>query len=113
MSVHELSDGKIKSTRPVQIEKEKPCTLIIAPSDDYAVIIGGRQSLHVYVVDLRDGLGKPVKLKLEKPKEYAFKEGDAASIIGHNTLLISYHKGMSVTVDLTYALDDMNEESGK
>lgn len=102
-----MHTGTADDAGPIRIPNEKPCALIISPEDDYAVILGGRTSLNIHVVDLRDGLGKRVKLKLEAPKDYAFKEGDAASIISRDTLLISYHKGTSVTFDLMYALDDL------
>jgi hypothetical protein len=97
------------ASNSIEIPNDKIEAIAISDKDEYAVLIGAEQNLSVHVVDVRTGLGKTTKLELSKaskPINYAFDRNyDEASIVGRETLLISYHKGPSVHITLSPALD--------
>jgi hypothetical protein len=85
-------------------------TVLIAPDDTYAVLLGGEDRLNIYTADLGQMKSKGIKgmsLKVDLPEKYKYNAyKDAACIIeakGNVKILISYHDGRSVTFDIGVA----------
>ena len=97
------------------IELEGPAdtltSVLIAPSDNYALLLGGKEHLNLYMVDLtvdQPGSPEPYKLKLDCPKLYNYNPADdAACLMGEggsdDQLLISFRDGRSVIFSLENA----------
>jgi hypothetical protein len=107
-------DGKETPRVVMDIPGDKIEAILISPDDDYAVLLGRRQTLSVHVVDLNEGqLRYSNELKLSKthiPTHGFNRHRDAASIIDRETLLITYQNGLSVHITLKPALDMLDRK---
>jgi hypothetical protein len=112
VSMHTFRNGTPEVIKRIQVPKDKLSVVLLAPGDRYAVLIGQSKPLSIYVVDMDErSMGNIEQVILEASKEYAFNTmHDAASVLGDETLLISYRKGHSVTFDLSPALKMMRLE---
>jgi hypothetical protein len=109
VTLHTLRDGEPRISLELKVSDDKLSVVLLAPADEYAVIIGQIKPLSIYVVDLDSRrIGKREKVIVEASSEYSFNSMyDAASVLAEETLLISYRKGYSVTFDLAPALKSM------
>ncbi|KAH6113686.1 hypothetical protein HBI69_130800 [Parastagonospora nodorum] len=109
LTCYTFSEGEERTLSTIEIQDDNIKAVLIHEEDDYAVLIGTGQCLSVYVVDVQSPLVQATKLELWETSthtEYLFDQYyDAASIVDRETLLISYHGGLSVHITLTPALD--------
>jgi hypothetical protein len=100
------SDGNEKPRFHIDIQ-DKIVAILISPDDEFAVLLGEKEKLSVHLVDLREGRLRyhpQNELKLSKTQIFD-PNRDAASIIDRETLLITFHNGLSVHITLRPALD--------